>query len=104
MILRQFRVTIHAGKSDEFEALFRDQILPLVKRQNGLEWVAAGKPLNGEPNVFCMTMLWRDLESVKAFAGENWNEARVEPEEAHLISATQLEHFELLGAAGSQSS
>ena len=30
MILRQFRVTVHEGKSDEFERVFRDQILPLV--------------------------------------------------------------------------
>ena len=100
MILRQFRVTIHEDKSDEFEDLFRDHILPLVKRQKGLEWVAAGKPWNGAPNVFCMTMLWRDLEALKGFAGEDWDKARIEPEEAHLIQATNLEHFELLGSAG----
>ena len=100
MILRQFRVTIHPGKEDEFERVFRDEILPMVKRHEGLEWVAAGKPWAGEPNVFCMTMLWRDLEAIKGFAGESWQEARIEPEEAHLIRSSELDHFELLGMAG----
>ena len=100
MILRQFRVTIHEGKADEFEKVFCDEILPLVKRQDGLEWIAAGKPWKGNPNVFCMTMLWRDLDSIKGFAGANWSEARVEPNEAHLIKSTELEHFELLGSTG----
>ncbi|WP_095011980.1 antibiotic biosynthesis monooxygenase family protein [Tsuneonella mangrovi] len=100
MILRQFRVTIHRGKEDEFEKVFRDEILPMVKAHDGLEWVAAGKPYNGAPNVFCMTMLWRDLDALKGFAGNEWNTARIEPEEAHLIEATELEHFGLLGTTG----
>ena len=100
MILRQFRVTIFEGMEDEFERVFCDEILPMVKQHEGLEWVAAGKPWEGEPNVFCMTMLWRDLESIKGFAGSNWREARIEPGEAHLIKSTELEHFELLGSTG----
>ncbi len=47
-----------------------------------------------------MTMLWRDLASIKAFAGYNWLEARIEPEERDLIASTSIEHFELLGAVG----
>ena len=100
MILRQFQVTIHEGKEQEFEDIFRDEILPMVKAHEGLQWVAAGKPWNGEPNVFCMTMLWRDLESIKEFAGADWEEARIEPQEAHLIKSTKLDHFELLGPIG----
>ena len=100
MILRQFRVTIHEGMKGEFERVFHDEILPLVKQQEGLEWVAAGRPWKSEPNVFCMTMLWRDLESIKGFAGSNWQESRIEPSEAHLIKSTELEHFELLGTVG----
>ena len=100
MILRQFRVTIHEGREDEFEKVFHDEILPMVKGHDGLEWVAAGKPWKGPPNVFCMTMLWRDLDAIKGFAGANWDQARIEPEEAHLIKETELEHFELLGTPG----
>ena len=84
----------------EFERVFRDEILPMVKSHAGLEWVAAGKPWKGEPGVFCMTMLWRDLEAIKGFAGSSWDKARIETEEAHLIKSTELEHFELLGSTG----
>ncbi len=100
MLLRQFRLTVHDGKAEEFEPIFRDHILPLLKRQDGLVWVAAGKPWQGDPNTFCMTMPWRDLDAIKAFAGDNWIEARIEPEERHLIAATSLEQFELLGTVG----
>ena len=100
MLLRQFRLTVHDEKAEEFEPIFRDHILPLVKSQKGLVWVAAGKPWKGDPNVFCMTTLWRDLASIKAFAGDNWLQARIEPEERQLIASTSLEHFELLGTVG----
>ena len=100
MILRQFRVTVHEGKQPEFEKVFKDEILPMVKRQDGLVWVAAGKPWKGQPSVFCMTMLWRDLDAIKSFAGSNWSAARIEPQEAHLIKSTSVEHFELLGSEG----
>lgn len=100
MILRQFRLTVHDGKAAEFEPIFRDLVLPMVTSHDGLVWVGAGKPWNGDPNVFCMTMLWRDIDSIKAFAGEDWLEARIEPEEEDLIASTTLEHFELLGETG----
>lgn len=100
MILRQFRVTIYDGKENEFEKIFRDEILPMVKSHDGLVWVAAGKPWSGEPNVFCMTMLWRDLDAIKGFAGDGWEQARIEPGEAHLIQSNSVEHYELLGEVG----
>ena len=100
MLLRQFRLTVYDGKAEEFEPIFRDIILPLVKSQQGLILVAAGKPWIGDPNTFCMTMLWRDQEAIKAFAGEDWTEARIEEDERHLIASTSLEHFELLGTVG----
>ena len=100
MILRQFRVTIHEGQEPAFEAVFRDEILPMVKRQEGLVWVAAGKPWQDAANVFCMTMLWRDLDAIEGFAGPDWSKARIEPQEAHLIKSTSLEHYELLGSTG----
>jgi hypothetical protein len=47
-----------------------------------------------------MTMLWRDVDAIKVFAGESWQEARIEPGEAHLIKSTALQHYELLGSPG----
>ena len=100
MILRVFHVTVHEGKAPEFEEFFRTIALPLVKSQDGLLSVVAGKPRADAPNTFCMTMVWESVEALKGFAGENWTEARIEPEEAHLIVSTRVEHYDLIGAAG----
>lgn len=100
MILRVFRVTVHDGKADEFEDFFRTIAIPQVKNWSGLLSVSAGKPLADDPNTFCMTMIWKDVEALKSFAGENWMEARIEPEEKDLIASLSVEHFDLMGASG----
>lgn len=100
MILRVFHVTVHEGKATEFEEFFRTVALPLVKGQDGVLSVVAGKPRADAPNTFCMTMVWKSVDAIKAFAGENWTQARIEPEEEHLIASTSVEHYDLLGAAG----
>lgn len=40
-----------------------------------------------------MVMLWRDLESVRAFAGERWDQAVIHPDEAHLLRETSVSHY-----------
>jgi hypothetical protein len=59
-----------------------------------------GKPDQESQKQFCMTMIWKDIHALKSFAGENWREARIEPEEAHLIEPVSLKHFELVAATG----
>ena len=43
MILRVFHVTVHDGMASEFEKFFRTIALPLVRNQDGLMSVVAGK-------------------------------------------------------------
>lgn len=100
MILRVFHATVHEGKAPEFEEFFRTIALPLVSSQDGLVSVAAGKPRDNDPNTFCMTMVWESVEALRGFAGENWAEARIEPEEAHLLASTTVAHYDLIGANG----
>lgn len=45
-------------------------------------------------------MIWKDAKALTDFAGENWREARIEPEEEHLIEAVPLKHLELMAANG----
>ena len=100
MILRVFHVTVHEGMASEFEGFFRTIALPLVSSQDGLVSVVAGKPRDDDPNTFCMTMVWESVEALKGFAGENWTQARIEPEEEHLIASTSVAHYDLIGASG----
>lgn len=100
MILRVLRVTVHDGKGGEFEEFSRNIAMPLVKRHDGLRSVVVGKPRPDAPNQFCIAMVWDSIEALKEFAGDNWTEALVEPEEEHLVASIDIEHYDLLAAAG----
>ncbi len=100
MILRVLRVTVHDGKTAEFEEFSRKIALPLVKRYDGLQSVVVGKPRAAAPATFCIAMVWESIDALKEFAGDNWTEALVEPEEEHLVASIDIEHYDLLAAAG----
>lgn len=98
MIVRIFRVTVHPGKEDLFAAFFRDTALPLVASQPGLVSVTAGLPRPESPGEFCMVMVWKDVEALRAFAGEDWREPHIHPDEAEMVKDRSLHHFDLLEA------
>jgi heme-degrading monooxygenase HmoA len=98
MIVRVFQVRVQDGKSGEFEEFFRGTALPLVRSQPGLVSVTAGLPRAETPDEFCMVMVWRDLDALKAFAGEEWRDPHVLPEEAALVRERSIRHYELAEA------
>ncbi len=98
MIVRVFRVVVHDGKEREFEAFFRDTALPLMRSQEGLVSITPGLPRPETPTEFCMVMVWRDLDALKAFAGEDWQHAHIHPDEALLVRERSVHHYELLDA------
>jgi hypothetical protein len=42
-----------------------------------------------------MVMVWQDLEAMKAFVGEDWQSAHIHPDEAELVKARTISHYEL---------
>jgi hypothetical protein len=40
--------------------------------------------------------VWEGVESIRAFAGERWQEAVITPDEEHLLSDTWIGHYEVL--------
>ncbi len=94
MIIRIYRAIVHEGKQQEFERIFLETALPALKAQPGLISATPGLPLESSPNEFLMVMHWKDLESIKRFAGENWQQARIDPDEAHLLKETYVYHYE----------
>jgi len=95
MILRFFRAIVHEGKQTEFRKFFLGRALPGVRSQAGLESVSVGLPHAASPTEFSMVMVWRDLEALKGFTGENWQRAVIHPDEAHLLKETHVYHYEL---------
>jgi heme-degrading monooxygenase HmoA len=98
MVIRVFRPTIHPGKEAEFEAFLRDTAVPLVSRQSGLVAQHVGRPRGPSSTEYVSVTVWEDVESIRAFAGERWQEAVITPDEADLLKETWIGHYEALQA------
>jgi heme-degrading monooxygenase HmoA len=96
MIIRVFRPTIHDGKEAEFESFLRDTAIPLVSQQSGLGAQHVGRPRDPSSTEFVYVTVWEDVESIRAFAGERWQEAVIAPEEEHLLKDTWIGHYEVI--------
>jgi heme-degrading monooxygenase HmoA len=102
VIIRVFRPTIHPGKEREFEAFLRETAVPLVSRQPGLVAQHVGAPRDPSSTEFVYVTVWEDVESIRAFAGERWQEAVIEPEEEHLLEDTWIGHYDVLEMPGGE--
>lgn len=40
-------------------------------------------------------MLWRDLDALKAFVGEDWQKPHIHPDEEGIVKERFLYHFDL---------
>jgi heme-degrading monooxygenase HmoA len=96
VIIRVFRPTIHPGKEREFESFLRETAVPLVSQQSGIVAQHVGRPLDPSSTEHLYVTVWEDVESIRAFAGERWQEAVIEPEEEHLLKHTWIQHYETL--------
>ncbi|HET9778354.1 MAG TPA: antibiotic biosynthesis monooxygenase [Propionibacteriaceae bacterium] len=96
MIIRVFRPTIHPGKESEFESFLRSEAIPLVLRQSGLIAQHVGRPRDASSAEYLYVTVWEDVESIRACAGERWQEAVITPEEEHLLMDTWIEHYEVI--------
>jgi heme-degrading monooxygenase HmoA len=94
VVIRVFRPTIHPGKEAEFESFLRDAAVPLVSRQAGLVAQHVGKPRDSSSTEYLFVTVWDDVESIRAFAGEQWESAVISPDEEHLLKDTWIEHYE----------
>ena len=41
-------------------------------------------------------MVWENLESLKAFVGENYQSPHIDPAEAELVESRSIKHYELV--------
>lgn len=96
MIIRVFRPTIHPGKEAEFETFLAETAIPLVSGQSGLVAQQVGKPRDPSSSEYLYVTVWEDVESIRAFAGDQWQQAVIAPDEAHLLKDTWIGHYELL--------
>lgn len=98
MIMRIFQVTTRPGKEAEFGRFFHDVAIPLMKSTPGIVQVLPGAARAGSPRDFSFVMVWRDLDSLKAFVGEDYQSPHIDPAEAELVESRVIRHYDLVEA------
>jgi heme-degrading monooxygenase HmoA len=93
VIIRVFRPKVWPGKQKEFEMFLRETAVPLVAEQHGLIAQHVGVPLEDGGTEFVYVTVWRDIASIRSFAGENWKAAVIDPSEEHMLQETSISHY-----------
>ena len=93
-ITRIFRVKIHPELRDEFEENFLDISVRVVEKARGNLSVSVLKPTQWSPDEYAMISGWEDVESLRAFAGIEWNRAVIPPGMEKFFTESWMHHFE----------
>ncbi|KUJ79600.1 antibiotic biosynthesis monooxygenase family protein [Ruegeria profundi] len=96
MIMRIFQVTVRPGKEAEFSEFFHETAIPLMKNTEGIVEVLPGAPRSETPREFSFVMVWRSLDALKAFVGEDYNSPHIDPAEAELVESRTIKHYDLV--------
>ncbi len=96
MIMRIFQVLVREGKEKEFGEFFHSTAIPLMKGTDGIVQVLPGAPRADSPREFSFVMIWRDLASLEAFVGEDYQSPHIDPAEAELVEARTIKHYDLV--------
>jgi heme-degrading monooxygenase HmoA len=101
MIARHWRGWTESRNADAYEALLTRKVLPDLR---GIQGYRGGYVLRSDgpaESEFIVINLFDSLESVKAFAGENYRTAVFEPEARALLSRIEplAHHYEVRATA-----
>ncbi|PRY25942.1 hypothetical protein CLV78_10132 [Aliiruegeria haliotis] len=96
MIMRIFQVVTRPGKEAEFSRFFHETAIPMMKATDGIVQVLPGAPRDDSPRNFSFVMIWKDLASLKAFVGEDYQSPHIAPDEAELVESRQISHYTLV--------
>lgn len=96
MIMRIFQVVIRPGKEADFAKFFHETAIPLMKNTPGIVSVLPGAARAESPRDISFVMIWKDLASLKAFVGEDYESPHIDPAEAELVESRSIKHYELV--------
>ena len=94
MIIRTWTGKVAPDKISAFEEFGIKDAIPKIKRQEGCVKIIMGKNICEGSREYQVITIWKDLESMKGFAGEDWNEPVMLPGEKTLLDGRpKLEHY-----------
>jgi transposase/quinol monooxygenase YgiN len=94
MIVRVLRARLKPGKRAAYERLVREHAIPVMRAAPGLAVLHVGQPLPHRPDEFVFVSVWTDLDSLKAFAGDTWEQVLILPGEADLVEEMSVQHYD----------
>lgn len=94
--MRIFEVVTRPGKEEAFGRFFHDTAIPLMRGTKGIVSVLPGAARPESPREFSFVMVWEDLESLKAFVGEDYASPHIDPSEAELVESRSIRHYDLV--------
>ena len=98
MIMRIFQVVVRPGKEAEFSEFFHNTAIPLMKGTDGIVEVLPGAARPDSPREFSFVMVWRDLDALKAFVGEDYTTPHIDPAEEEIVESRTIKHYHLVEA------
>lgn len=96
MIMRIFQVVTRPGKEAEFAKFFHEIAIPLMRGTDGIVQVLPGAARTESPREFSFVMVWKDLDALKAFVGEDYEVPHIDPVEDELVESRSIKHYELI--------
>lgn len=100
MIIRVFRARTRPGMGETHERLVRELSMPLVGAQPGLIAFYVGRPVGGNTDEYSMVSLWEDIAALRAFAGDDWEQAVIPEPERPNLQEVHVHHYEVFGTGG----
>jgi heme-degrading monooxygenase HmoA len=93
VIIRIFRAKIRKGRVSDFKEMVQNQSIPWLESSEGMLGYFAGEPFNEPAREFVMVTMWRDLESLQAFVGVDWDDPVVTEDEKPLVESMYADHY-----------
>ena len=98
MIIRTWRARAARAQLDDYPEHFRFQVLPTLKAIKGFLGASLLRRDRPDEVEFLVLTRWTSLDAIRAFAGENLNQAVVEPEAAIALLSYDptVRHYEIV--------
>lgn len=101
MIVRMWHGRVPTSKAEAYRAFLNAQAIPDYRSVDGIRSVHILERREGDVTHFITLTFWKDLESVKAFAGEEVETAKYYPEDQDFLLEFEPKvlHYKVVGQA-----
>ena len=98
MIIREWRGRASSSRAEAYPKHFHDTVVPELRHVAGFVGAHLGKRQFDDKVEFLVLTRWESMNSIRAFAGENVEDAVVEPgAEAALVEFdANVRHYEIV--------